>query len=211
MTLIIPAGSVEIESHLGEPEGEAQGGAVLCHPHPVYGGTMDNRVVYRAAKAAAKAGFAALRFNFRGVGKSTGRYDHGLGEMEDVAAAIDWMEKQYPDKPLAVLGYSFGAWVGLKVGCSDPRIRAIVGIGLPLDLYDFEYLVYYSNPSLYIVGAQDEFCSPVNLQNMIRRLPPASRIHRLPDADHFFSGQVEEVEVLIEQFLRGLQPDQTMP
>jgi len=210
MMMMIPAGSIELESHIREPEGEPRGVAVLCHPHPVYGGTMDNRVVYRSARAVAKAGFSALRFNFRGVGKSTGQYDHGLGEKEDVAAAVDWMEKRYPGKPLAILGYSFGAWVGLQTGCQDPRIQALVGIGLPLDLYSFEYLLDYTNPSLYIVGAQDEFCSPVILQNLIRRLPTASKIHRLPDADHFFTEQVDDVENLIEQFFRGLHPDQAM-
>ena len=207
MYLTIPAGSIELESHLREPEGEPEGAVVLCHPHPVYGGTMDNRVVYRAGKAAARAGFAALRFNFRGVGKSTGQYDQGLGEKEDVAAAIQWLENRYPGKPLFVLGYSFGAWVGLQVGCPDPRIRAIVGIGLPLDMYDFEFLIDYPNPSLYIVGTQDEFCSPMNLENLIRRLPFASRVHRIPGADHFFTENIETVESLIEQFFRGLLPD----
>lgn len=210
MYLTIPAGSVELESHLREPESESEGALILCHPHPIYGGTMDNRVVYRAAKAAVRAGFAALRFNFRGVGKSTGRFDQGLGEKEDVAAAINWMEARYPGKPLVVLGYSFGAWVGLQVGCLDPRIRAIVGIGLPLDMYSFDYLIDYSNPSLYIIGTQDEFCSPVNQENLIRRLPFGSKIHRIQGADHFFSEQVEEVEELIEIFLGGLFPGRAM-
>ena len=211
MYFTIPNGSFELESHLREPEDVPEGAVILCHPHPVYGGTMNNRVIYRAAKAAAKAGFAALRFNFRGVGTSTGHYDQGLGEKEDVAAAIDWVEDRFPGKPLAVLGYSFGAWVGLQVGCLDPRIRAIVGIGLPLDMYNFEFLLDYQNPSLYIVGNRDEFCSPMNLENLIRRLPFASRVHRVQGADHFFSEQVEEVERLIEQFFRGLLPDQAMP
>lgn len=211
MYFTIPNGSFELESHLREPEDVPEGAVILCHPHPVYGGTMNNRVIYRAAKAAAKAGFAALRFNFRGVGTSTGHYDQGLGEKEDVAAAIDWVEDRFPGKPLAVLGYSFGAWVGLQVGCLDPRIRAIVGIGLPLDMYNFEFLLDFQNPSLYIVGNRDEFCSPMNLENLIRRLPFASRVHRVQGADHFFSEQVEEVERLIEQFFRGLLPDQAMP
>ena len=172
---------------------------------------MDNRVLYRAANAAARAGFAGLRFNFRCVGKGTARYDEGLGAKEDVVAAIDWMEERYPGKPLAVLGYSFGAWVGLQVGCADPRIRAIVGIGLPLDMYNLDYLIDYSNPSLYIVGTRDEFCSSMNLENLIRRLPFASKIHRIQGADHFFSEQVEEVEELIEQFFRGMFPGQAGP
>jgi len=211
MVFTISTGSFELESHLCEPEDLPSGAVILCHPHPLYGGTMDNRVVYRAAKAAAKAGFAALRFNFRGVGKSTGHYDQGLGEKEDVAAAIDWIEGRYPGKPLAVLGYSFGAWVGLQVGCGDPRIRALVGIGLPLDMYNFEFLLDCPDPSLYIVGTRDEFCSPMNLENLIRRLPFVSRVHRIQGADHFFSENVEDVERLVEQFFRGLLPDQAMP
>jgi alpha/beta superfamily hydrolase len=207
MTFMISAGSVELESHLREPEGEPRGAAVFCHPHPVYGGTMDNRIVFRAGKAAARAGFAALRFNFRGAGKSTGQYDNGLGEMEDVAAAIDWIENRYPGKPLAVFGYSFGAWVGLQVGCRDPRVRAVVGIGLPLDLYDFEFLVDYPNPSLYIIGAQDEFASPVNQQELARRLPPGSRFDRIQDADHFFADHIDDVVNLIERFFGELEPD----
>ena len=210
MYLTIPAGSLELESHLREPEAEPEGALILCHPHPVYGGTMDSRIIYRAAKVAAGAGFSALRFNFRGVGKSTGLYDQGLGEKEDVAAAINWMEERYPGKPLAVLGYSFGAWVGLQVACSDSRIRAVVGIGLPLDMYNFDYLVDYPNPSLYIFGTRDEFCSPMNLENLIRRLPFVSKVHRIQGADHFFSEQIEEVEKLIGQFFGGLFPDQSM-
>jgi alpha/beta superfamily hydrolase len=210
MVLMIPSGPGDLEAHLRAPEGELRGAAILCHPHPVYGGTMDNRVVYRAAKSAAKAGFAALRFNFRGVGKSAGRYDQGLGEKEDVAAVIDWIERKHPEKPLALLGYSFGAWVGLQVGRLDHRIRAMIGIGLPLDLYDFEFLLDYPNPSLYIVGTRDEFCSEGNLDRLARQLPPSSRIKRIQDADHFFSRHIEEVETLIYEFLGGLPADRIM-
>lgn len=202
MDFKIPAGDGKLQANLHEPEGELQGKVIVCHPHPVYGGTMDNRIVYRAAKSAARAGFAALRFNFRGVGESSGQYDHGLGEQEDVAAAIDWIDEKYPDKPCAVIGYSFGAWVGLQVGSGDPRIGAMVGIGLPLDLYSFDYLVDYSHPTLYIVGTRDEFCSRENLDDLQVRLPPSSKVERIRDADHFFSEQIEELELTIENFFR---------
>ena len=96
-TFLIPAGSVQLEAQLREPKGELRGAVVVCHPHPVYGGTMDNHIVYRSAKAAAEAGFAALRFNFRGVGRSTGQFDQGIGEREDAAAAIRWLENRYPE------------------------------------------------------------------------------------------------------------------
>jgi len=157
-SIMIPAGTVQLEAQLGQPKSSPRGAVVLCHPHPVYGGTMDNRVVYRAAKAAAGAGFAALRFNFRGVGQSTGAFDQGIGEKEDVAAAIDWLEARYQGFPLVLIGYSFGAWVGLQVGCDDPRIRALVGLGLPLDLYDLGFLARTLKPALYIIGTRDEYC-----------------------------------------------------
>jgi uncharacterized protein len=204
MMLTIPAGSVQLEAQLREPERNLRGAVIVCHPHPVYGGTMDNRVVYRAAKAVLRAGFAALRFNFRGVGKSSGQYDYGVGEKEDVAAAADWIEQKYPGIPLSLIGYSFGAWVGLQVGCSDPRISAVIGLGLPLDTSDLSFLSECSKPALYIVGTRDEFCSPENLEDLERRLPCTSTIHRIKDADHFFTSQIETVENLIESFFQNL-------
>ena len=104
---------------------------MVCHPHPVYGGTMNNRVVYRAAKAVREAGLVALRFNFRGVGASTGSFDQGEGEKDDVLAAMDYLEQKYPSLPQALVGFSFGARVGLEVGVRDPRIQAMVGLGIP--------------------------------------------------------------------------------
>jgi uncharacterized protein len=201
---MIPAGPVELEAQLREPKEDLRGAAVVCHPHPVYGGTMDNRVVYRSAKAAAEAGFAALRFNFRGVGRSTGQFDQGIGEKEDAAAAIRWLENQYPSLDLAMIGYSFGAWVGLEAGYSARRIKALVGLGLPLDLYDFAFLLSNSKPALYIIGTRDEFCSPDNLDRFASRLPSTSYLHRIDGSDHFFTGHVEAVEKLIANFFRQL-------
>lgn len=182
---------------------------MVCHPHPVYGGTMDNRVVYRAAKAAAAAGFAALRFNFRGVGQSTGSFDHGLGEKEDVIAAIRWMGIKYPDLPLALIGYSFGAWVGLQVGCGEPRVMALVGLGLPLDLYSMDFLAENSKPSLYIVGTRDEFCSRESLMQLGSRLPATSYLQIIEGADHFFSEQTDAIERSIFDFFDTLSPERS--
>jgi alpha/beta superfamily hydrolase len=205
MALMIPAQSVQLEATLREPKhGALRGAAVLCHPHPAYGGTMDNRVVYRAAKAAMDAGFAALRFNFRGVGASTGEYSEGVGERDDVAAAIDWLENRYPHLPLALAGYSFGAWVGLQVGCADPRIKALVGLGAPLNLYDLDYLIENPRPALYIVGTRDEFCSLEKLERLALRLPRTSEVRRIEGADHFFTQHIERVENLIAGFFRDL-------
>ncbi len=204
MTLMIPADNVQLEALIREPKGTSRGAVVVCHPHPVYGGTMDNRVVYRAAKAASEAGFIALRFNFRGVGGSTGRFDHGIGEKEDVASVIDWLAKNYSGLPLALIGYSFGAWVGLQVGCTDRRIMALAGLGLPLDMYDFDFLIANSKPALYIVGTQDEFCSQENLRRFRDRLPATSVVHTVENAEHFFTGKVEDIQKLIFDYFQDL-------
>jgi uncharacterized protein len=202
--MFIPANTVQLEARLKEPKGNLRGAVVICHPHPQYGGTMDNRVVYRAGKAVVEAGFAALRFNFRGAGNSTGQFDQGLGEKDDVAAALDWMGTQYPDAPLALIGYSFGAWVGLQVACFSERVQAAVGIGLPLDLFDLDCLAEYKKPALYIVGTQDEFCSLENLDKFARRLPESSTLRRIQDADHYFTNHIEVVQKLIAEFFTNL-------
>ena len=204
MAPMISGDSVQLEAVIWEPKGISRGAVVVCHPHPVYGGTMDNRVVYRAAKAASEAGFVALRFNFRGVGGSTGQFDHGIGEREDVASVVDWLVKNYSGLPLALIGYSFGAWVGLQVGCADQRIMALAGLGLPLDMYDFDFLIANSKPALYIIGTRDEFCSPGNLELLRDRLPATSVVHSIVNAEHFFTGQVDVLQNLIFDFFEDL-------
>lgn len=204
MSLIIPAGDVQLEAQLREPKGDLRGAAVVCHPHPVYGGTMDNKIVYRAAKSAAESDFSALRFNFRGVGRSTGRFDEGVGEKEDALAAIRWLQQRYPALGVVMIGYSFGAWAGLRAAHAEPRVSALVGIGLPLNMYDFEFLISCPKPALYIAGTNDEFCSRENLDRFVSRLPAAASLHRIEGSDHFFTGHVERVESLVGAFLKGL-------
>jgi alpha/beta superfamily hydrolase len=203
MGLRIAGPSVELEAVLRVPDTEPlRAGAVLCHPHPVYGGTMDNRVVFRSGKAAMAAGLAALRFNFRGVGSSTGVFDNGAGETEDVRAATDYLAHKYPGLPLALIGFSFGAWVGLQVACQDPRIHAIVGLGLPLNSYDFEFLVDNSKPSLFVSGSNDKFCPREKMEGLAGRLPPSSTVRWIEGADHFFTNELEELQLIITDFLR---------
>jgi alpha/beta superfamily hydrolase len=206
MTLMIPGRSVQLEAILREPENQSpRASAVLCHPHPVYGGTMDNRVVYRAAKAVREAGLAALRFNFRGVGASTGSFDQGEGEKDDVVAAIDHLAEKYPSLPVVLVGFSFGARVGLEVGCRDTRIEAMVGLGLPLGLHDFDYLAENPKPTVYIVGALDQYCPREKMDSLARRFPPTSRLIWIEEADHFFNPGIEQVQALITEFFRGLR------
>ena len=166
---------------------------------------MDNRVIFRSGKAVMEAGFAALRFNFRGVGASTGDFDEGIGEKNDVVSAINWLEQKYPGTPLALLGFSFGSWVGLQVGCADPRIRALAGLGLPLNFYDFDFLIENSKPARFIVGTNDEFCPRDRMDRFARRLPSTSKTHFIEGADHFFARELDQVQSLITDFFRGLE------
>ena len=141
-----------------------------------------------------------------GAGRSTGQFDQGIGEKEDATAAIRWLEGKYPGLPMALIGYSFGAWVGLQVAHSDPRVVAMVGLGLPLNLYDLEFLTHSPKPALYIVGTRDEFCSQENLDRFERRLPSSASVRRIENADHFFSEQADIVQGLISDFFLRLPP-----
>ncbi len=170
---------------------------------------MDNRVIYRAAKAVQEAHLAALRFNFRGAGASSGSFDEGVGEKDDAAAAIEWLGGRFPGLPLALVGFSFGAWVGLQAGCSDPRIKAVVGLGLPLNFYNFDFLADNEKPALFIVGTGDEFCPMEKLAFLERLLPASSGVRRIEGADHFFASQLEEVQSLITEFFDGIQMEGT--
>jgi uncharacterized protein len=202
--MIIAAGEVELETVLWEPKGESPWAAALfCHPHPLHGGTMNNRVIYRAAKGAVAAGVAALRFNFRGVGASTGSYDQGAGERKDTAALVEWLGLRYPRLPLALVGFSFGAWVGLSVGCQDARIQALVGLGLPLNAYNFDLLIENAKPSLFLVGTRDQFCPRHKMEVLARRLPRTSSVSWIEGADHFFTHEVDEVQGRIRGFLHA--------
>jgi len=196
------AGSVELEARLREPrDHSARGAAVLCHPHPLYGGDMNNRVVFRAARAAVQAGFAALRFNFRGVGASTGSYDQGRGEKDDVRAALAFLRSRYIGVPLALAGFSFGSWVGLQVGCEDPAVSALIGMGLPLSQYDFAFLRLNPKPTLLIAGSLDGFCPQELLTPFSRELPASTTVRVIHEADHFFGGQLELLQGLVADFL----------
>jgi alpha/beta superfamily hydrolase len=167
---------------------------------------MNNRVVFRAAKAALEAGLAALRFNFRGVGASTGSYDGGEGEKADVRAAIAWLGRQCPGKALALVGFSFGALVGLQVGCGHPAVEVMVGLGLPLSHYDFTFLHRNPKPALLIVGARDVFCPEAGLGEFARSLPVTTRLHVIDAADHFFTGRLDRVEALVTGFFGEWKP-----
>ena len=202
-----PAGRIEclIKHPSHDGPGPAAAG-VVCHPHPLFGGTMHNKVVHTAATALLRAGIPALRFNFRGVGLSGGRHDGGRGEQDDLSVVLEHLASRYAGLPLLVAGYSFGSFVALKVGCGDPRVAALIGIGLPVSLYDFSFLGGCDQPLALIQGEQDQF-GPLRLvMAMATSLPRGATVLPVAGARHDFDGRLEEVawrmEVAIPEKLR---------
>src|ERR1043166_3572957 len=147
--LFIPAEHGQLEAILKEPRtGPAKGVALVLHPHPLGGGTMHNKVVFRAAAALNDAGLITLRINFRGVGQSTGEHDEGRGEREDVRAGLDYLAENYRGQEITLCGFSFGARVGLEVGIADDRVTRMISIGTPVDKYDFAFLEGCKKPGV---------------------------------------------------------------
>jgi len=174
---------------------------VLAHPHPQYGGTMHTKVVYQAAKAFKRIGCAVLRFNFRGAGMSDGAYDEGRGEMDDFRAAVTFMRNQYQDAPIWAAGMSFGAWIALTVGASDPRVTTLLGIAPPLSRYEFEPVRVSTKPKFFIQGERDELCPLKEMQEFYARAADPKELVVIDAADHLFDGKVLEVADAIEDLL----------
>src|SRR5687767_9939134 len=155
--LLIPVEHGQLEAILKEPRQEPRAAALVLHPHPLGGGTMHNKVVFRAAAALNDAGLITLRINFRGVGQSSGLHDEGRGEVEDVRAGLKYLATNYAGLPITLCGFSFGARVGLEVGISDPLVVNLISIGTPLNKYDFSFLRSCRKPILFVHGEHDEF------------------------------------------------------
>lgn len=185
----IAVGSIALEGSLAYPADQTLGGVVVCHPHPLYGGEMNNPVVLRASEVCQAAGLATLRFNFRGVGRSGGVHADGEGEQEDLAAALDFLEGQLESVPLGVAGYSFGAWVGSRLAHRERRVAALAAIAPPLAFHDFDFLAGSSRVTLLVGGSRDEYCPRDKLEALARRVPGA-RVALIEGADHFFFGKL---------------------
>jgi alpha/beta superfamily hydrolase len=180
--------------------------AVICHPHPLFGGTMHNKVVYNAAKTMDALGIPVLRFNFRGAGLSAGEHDKGRGEQGDVQAALDHLAAQFPGIPLLLAGFSFGSVVGLRVGCRDPRVNELIGIGIPVDSSDFSFLANCSKPKLFVHGANDKFGARKRVEETVASLTGENRLAVVEDADHFFAGHLDEFNAAITSWLKDRHP-----
>jgi uncharacterized protein len=175
--------------------------AVVCHPHPLFGGTMHNKVAYQAAKSLDALGLAVLRFNFRGTGMSAGTHDRGRGERGDVTASLDFLAVEFPDTPLLVAGFSFGCFVGLRVGCKDDRVAECIGLGTPVNNTDFSFLHECAKPKLFVHGENDEFGDLNKVEELVKSLPGENRFVEVPGVDHFFTGKLKEVAAAIAAWM----------
>jgi uncharacterized protein len=200
-----PAG--RLEAILWKPPGPARLAALVCHPHPLFGGTMHNKVVYQAAKSLDALSVPVLRFNFRGAGLSAGAHDRGNGEQEDVRAGLDFLAAEFPGVPMLLAGFSFGSWVGLRVGCADERVRELIGLGTPVNSSDFSYLRNCGKPKLFVHGANDEHGDVGKLERLVESLPGDNRLVVVPDAEHFFVGKLDLLDAAIRAWVTERHPD----
>jgi alpha/beta superfamily hydrolase len=207
--LLIPASHGQLEAILKEPAGEPRGVALVCHPHPLGGGTMHNKVVFRAAAGLVDAGLTTLRFNFRGVGASTGVHDELEGGKEDVRDALKYLFENYAGEDTTVAGFSFGSRTGMQVGMSDDRVQRLISIGTPVDKYrDFDFLTKVEKPILFLHGDRDEFCSVEGLRSLTDQIPHAEVVI-FENCGHFFDEHLNELREKIREWtVRNLAADQ---
>jgi alpha/beta superfamily hydrolase len=188
-----PAG--RLEALLEEPEdGAPLFAAVACHPHPLYGGTMHNKVVYRLARGLRHAGGVVLRFNFRGVGRSAGEHANLIGEIEDARAALAWLRERYPGLPYALGGFSFGSRVITRLGCQVAGARFLMALGFPTSMGEADYLQQCTAPRIFIQSTQDQFGPRPALEALYGSLPEPKMLRWVEAGDHFFAGGLDRLE-----------------
>jgi alpha/beta superfamily hydrolase len=195
--------AIQLEGILHHPGGDNLPAAVICHPHSLYGGSMDVSLVVSIARTLAERGIIALRFNFRGVERSEGEFGEGVGELDDVAGAVDFLlqEESVDAEKLYLVGYSFGAWVGLQHAEHDPRICGVVAIGLPMGRSEEGFLSSYTRPKFFIAGGDDSVCPPDMLRRFVEGLPSPKEVHILKGTDHFLIGREQEVAEAVADFI----------
>ncbi len=200
--LMIPASHGQLEAILKEPAGERRGVALVCHPHPLGGGTMHNKVVFRAAAGLVDAGLATLRFNFRGVGASTGVHNEIEGGMEDVRDALEYLVTEYPGKDLTLAGFSFGSRTGMAVGVGDERVQRLISIGTPVDKYDYDFLIGLRKPILFIHGDQDEFGALEGVNKLVNEVSKTADTELVvfKDCGHFFDEHLDELRSTVKNW-----------
>jgi alpha/beta superfamily hydrolase len=185
--------------------------AVVCHPHPLFGGTMHNKVIFQTAKSLDALGIPVLRFNFRGAGLSAGAHDGGDGEKDDVRAALDSLATTFPATPLLLAGFSFGGWVGLRVACEDARVQELIGLGIPVNNADFSFLSNCAKPKLFVHGANDEHGALEKVRSLTASLPGENRLVVVENAGHFFTGHLDQLNRAISTWLSERHPETSLP
>jgi len=173
--------------------------AVICHPHPLDGGTLHNKVVFRAARAFEEMLVATIRFNFRGAGTSQGAHDKGEGEQRYFEAALAWIRKKHPGKPVFAGGFSFGSWVASRVACESPEVDGLFLLGAPINKYDLSYLRRCEKPMLLVHGSGDEFGDPEKLGELVDQCKRAE-LFIVEGADHFFANQLEAMQAMVKEW-----------
>ena len=210
-SLFLEGPACRLEALLNAGAMNATHAALVCHPHPLFGGTLHNKVVFHTMKALNSFGFPVLRFNFRGTGLSQGEHDEGNGEVEDVHVALDWLNHEF-HLPLIFAGFSFGAAVGLRAACPDIRVKALIGVGVPAipvaadtetpRTYTFEFLRNCSKPKLFVSGARDQFGPRAQLEALVVSAAEPKKLVVIEGADHFFEGRLRELRETIESWVR---------
>jgi len=198
-----PAG--RLEALLEEPEETPlREAALVCHPHPQHGGTMHNKVVYRIARGLRRAGAVVLRFNYRGVNLSQGVYAHGEGELEDARSALHWLRRRYPEVPVTLAGFSFGARIALRLACGGTSIpstefrpRRAIAVGFPTVYKDRGYLENCVVPRVFVQSTRDQYGPAAELQALVATLPEPKRLLLIEAQDHFFDGALVKLEEVI--------------
>jgi len=202
-----PAGQLEALLNQGEPA--ATHAALVCHPHPLFGGTMHNKVVYHAMKTLSSFGFPVLRFNFRGAGLSEGAHDGGRGEVDDVRAALNWLDAEFR-LPVLFCGFSFGTVTGMRASCGDSRVAGIISLGTPVGVegraYTYQFLQNCSQPKLFISGSRDQYGAEASVRQVVEGAAEPKELVIVEGGDHFFEGHLAEMQTAIHQWVTKLFP-----
>lgn len=201
--LFIPASHGRLEAILKEPAGDVHGVGLVCHPHPLGGGTMHNKVVFRVAAGLIDAGLTTLRFNFRGVGASTGTHGEIEGGIEDIRDALDYLADAYPSQPITLAGFSFGSRTGMAVGMEDDRVARLITIGTPVDKYgDYGFLTEVRKPILFVHGDKDEFGALENLKALFERVRANTdaELVAFHDCGHFFDEDLDGLRAAVKEW-----------
>jgi alpha/beta superfamily hydrolase len=209
-SLFLTGPTGRLEALLNAGSATATHAAIVCHPHPLFGGTLHNKVVFHSMKALNSFGFPVLRFNFRGTGLSEGEHGGGVGEVEDVRAALNWIENEFT-LPVIFAGFSFGAAVGLRAAYADPRVAALIALGLPAvpvedRAYDFGFLRECTKPKFFVSGSRDQFGPAGKLEALVNTFADPKKLVRIDAGDHFFEGRLKEMREAIEAWLREIVP-----